>query len=162
MKALDCRNFGYGLAALAYLRRVVENRINDLLDLIGQAAKEQALSEEELQEIEKAKGKVRFEEKLDLAEKLIPSRLKPDGLNPIGNLYKLASGGIHQESEDKCIDIFDPARLAFEYLFSQLEHEKLAADAYVESLKALEAKAEESKLSRDTADGEKGSVKPQT
>jgi len=38
-KALTSRNNAYGLGALAYLRRVVENRMNDLLDLVqGQIA----------------------------------------------------------------------------------------------------------------------------
>lgn len=34
-KALTCRNFSFGLGALAYLRRVVENRMDDLLELIA-------------------------------------------------------------------------------------------------------------------------------
>ena len=39
-KALTSRNDAYGLGALAYLRRVVENRMNDLLDLLHEAAKQ--------------------------------------------------------------------------------------------------------------------------
>jgi len=140
VKALDSRNFGYGLGALAYLRRVVENRTNDLLDLIAQAARQEDVSEETLKEIDQAKRSTRYEDKLEFADKVIPSRLKPEGFNPIGSLYRLASGGIHRESEDECIEIFDRAKLAFEYLFSQLEHETLATKAYVESLKALEGK----------------------
>ncbi len=37
-KALTSRNNSFGLGALAYLRRVVENRMNDLLDLLRAAA----------------------------------------------------------------------------------------------------------------------------
>lgn len=140
-KALDCRNFAYGVGALAYLRRVVENRTNDLLDLIAQAAREEGVPADRVAEIETVKRAVRYEDKLSVADKAIPSRLKREGFNPIGSLYKLASSGIHQESEDECLDIFDRARLAFEYLFSQLEHEKETAKAYVESLKALDEKA---------------------
>lgn len=34
-KALINANFSHGIAALAYFRRVVENKVNDLIDLIA-------------------------------------------------------------------------------------------------------------------------------
>ena len=35
--ALRMRNYNLGIAAVAYLRRVVENKINDVLDVLAQA-----------------------------------------------------------------------------------------------------------------------------
>ena len=37
-KALISRNFSHGIGALSYLRRVVENRMNALLELVIEAA----------------------------------------------------------------------------------------------------------------------------
>jgi hypothetical protein len=39
-KAIRQRNHGLGIAAVAYLRRVVENRINNIWDVLAAAAKE--------------------------------------------------------------------------------------------------------------------------
>jgi hypothetical protein len=47
-KSLTSRNNAYGIGALVYLRRVVENRMNDLLDLLGEAAKQDDTAGEEL------------------------------------------------------------------------------------------------------------------
>ena len=51
-KALTSRNNSYGLGALSYLRRVVENRMNDLLDLLYEAAKDDEAATDELKKIE--------------------------------------------------------------------------------------------------------------
>jgi hypothetical protein len=51
-KALDCRHFNYGLAALGYMRRVIENRIDDILDLAYKAAEAEKIAAPDLGELE--------------------------------------------------------------------------------------------------------------
>src|ERR1700733_6277948 len=65
-KALTSRNNSYGLGSLAYLRRVVENKMNDLLDLL-RAAAEDAGAEEEMKTIEEVKASWRFDDKITYA-----------------------------------------------------------------------------------------------
>jgi hypothetical protein len=120
-KALTSRNFSFGLGALAYLRRVVENRMDDLLELIAQAAAEARFAPDLLKELEQAKKSYRFDDKVTYAAKILPPHLKPGGQNPIDLLHDLASEGLHARSEDECLEIFDKSKIVFEYVFRQLK-----------------------------------------
>lgn len=148
-KALDSRNFSYGLGAVAYLRRVIENRVDDLLDLLVEAVKEDEgeIRPEILEDVKRVKEDRRIENKLDVARKLLPPRLKR-GHDPLGDLYDLVSDAIHRRSEEECIDVFDAAKNAFEYLFTELERERITREQYHESLKTLKEKSEKLRTSR--------------
>lgn len=138
-KAIRCRNFGYGLAALSYLRRVVENRMNDLLDLIVDLA--QAESSAPLAEqVEAIKESKSFSDKVDIGARILPDSLKPSGHNPFDLLHDLASEGIHSRSEDESLELFDGCRSVFEYLFRELEVRKEDAHKYLEGMKKLAEK----------------------
>jgi hypothetical protein len=141
VKALDCRNFNYGLAAVAYMRRVVENKTNDLLDLIAETLQAEGASPEELNKILEIKKSTVYEDKLDVAQKVLPARLVREGSNPIKNLYSLTSQAMHEKSEEECIDIFDHGRAAFEYVFIELEVERARAEDYTKTMRALNEKA---------------------
>ncbi len=54
-KALVNGNYAFGIGALAYFRRVIENKVNLLLDLIGEAAELANFETEELQRIDEIK-----------------------------------------------------------------------------------------------------------
>jgi hypothetical protein len=140
VKALDCRNFSYGLAAVAYMRRVVENQTNDMPDLIAETLKAQGALPEILAKIEKVKTSIVYEDKLEVAQTVLRSRLVRNGVNPIKYLHGLTSAALHEESEEECIDVFDHARAAFEYVFSELEVERLRADQYSETIRKLNKK----------------------
>ena len=148
-RALECRHFNYGLAALGYMRRVIENRIDDILDLAYRAAKAEGIPAPDLHELETAKRSRQFTDKLDLAKKLIPRRLQPEGLDPIGELYDSASSGIHRHSEDECIDIFDRGRLTFEHIFTELKHDELKTEQFIQELRALQTKQKGGEPGRD-------------
>lgn len=47
--------FGHGIGAVAYFRRVLENKINALLDLIAGAARNENVANEHIEEIEAVK-----------------------------------------------------------------------------------------------------------
>lgn len=133
-KALTSRHHAYGIGALAYLRRVVENRMNDLLDLLAEAAKGDESSIELLKEVEEVKAKRSFDQKISYAARLIPKDLKVGG-NPLDLLHELTSEGMHNKSEDECLEIFDKCKAAFEYVFRQLNVKIEDAKAYIEALK---------------------------
>ena len=148
-KALDCRNFNYGLGAVTYLRRIVEKRINDLLDLLAEVAQHESSGEDALTRIWEAKTSPRAEDRLEIANTLLPERLKAGGCNPLSYIYDITSDAIHRKSEEECIDAFDKARSAFEYLFVQLRHEKTAREEYLASLKILEEKSKQIRARRE-------------
>ncbi len=139
-KALRCRNFSYGIAALAYLRRVVENKMNDMLDLIAEAAKESQFAADQVKELEGIKTGKRFDDKVTYGAAILPRHLRPGGHNPIDALHDIASEGLHSKSDDECIDIFDKTRLVFEYVFRNLQVGKDEAKAFADRLNELASK----------------------
>jgi hypothetical protein len=129
-------NFGHGIGSVAYFRRVLENKVNALLDLIVEAAQSAKLSAEQIAEIEAVKNSHRVEDRIAIASKILPSHLKPGGHNPLDKLYAPLSAGLHGESDDECSTIFSDARFVFEYLFKNLTESNKEAREYVLRLSA--------------------------
>lgn len=133
-KALICRNQGFGIAALAYARRVVEDKTNALIEVVEDLATASGVSKEDVARIHAARvERATYDQKLKLASEAIPAALRPDGVNPIGLLYGLISEGLHGKSEQECLKIADEIRDIFEYVFGQLR-------AQVEDQKGFVAK----------------------
>jgi hypothetical protein len=150
-KAWSCRNFDFGLGALAYLRRVVENRMDDLLDLIAETAKTEGRFTEELQvQLEAVKRENQFTKKIDYSSLILSDRLKPGGRNPLGRLHGLTSEGIHAMPEDKCIDLFDECVTVFEYFFAELRRELAERKGLIGALDKLDQKRAERTSSTKT------------
>jgi hypothetical protein len=129
-KALRCRNQNLGLGSLSYLRRVVEHKINAILDLIAEEARSIGFASEHLAKLDAMKTKGLFKDKIDLASAVLPPSLRPGGHNPIDVLHDLPSEGIHHRSEEECIQIFDRVRSVFEYLFREIDTRKKSAAEY--------------------------------
>ena len=140
-KALTSRNNAYGLGSLVYLRRIVEDRMNDLLDLLIEAADKDDALDEFKSKVEAVKERGSFDEKIKYASRLLPRQLKPEGINPIDHLHDLASAGIHRLSDDACLDIFDKCRTGFEFVFQALEIQIEHARAYVSTVRKLAEKS---------------------
>jgi hypothetical protein len=127
-KALISRNQGFGIAAVAYLRRIVEDKTDELIDIVAEQANERGLGGEEIEAIRAAKKEQTYSEKLKVASTVIPASLRPGGTNPLGTLFGLLSDGLHDRSEEECLVIADEIREVFEYVFenlrTQIEDEK--------------------------------------
>lgn len=76
-KALTCRNEGYGLAAVAYFRRVVEDKTNELIDVVADAAEAHSVPSSDVVKIRLAKNEKAYEEKLQVAAHAIPEVHNP-------------------------------------------------------------------------------------
>ncbi len=146
--ALRMRNFNLGIAAVAYLRRVVENRMNDMLDILHEAAVVHNLPKEVLDRVGEAKTEKRFSVKVDYAGDLLPANLRIQGNpNPMAILHELASAGIHEQSDEECVDVFDACRATFEYVFSKMKIDIDEARSYAMSMaELLRKKAQREKV----------------
>jgi hypothetical protein len=133
---LRMRNLNLGLQAVAYMRRVVENRMNDMLEILCEAAAAHNDVTPELQSaFDAIKAEKRFAAKVDFAGKLLPSSLRPAGKpNPLAVLHELASDGIHAKSDEECVQIFDRCRKSFEYVFGRLRIETPEAKSFVSEI----------------------------
>lgn len=60
-----------------------------------------------LAELARIKTGTRFEDKVKLAAKVLPSHLRPEGVKPLEDLYQLLSDGLHAQTDSECIDIVD-------------------------------------------------------
>ncbi len=136
-KSVCCKNENMGLAAVAYLRRVVENKINDLLDLIANESRDYHFLESELKKLDEVKKSYRFSDKIEYASLILPPSLRPGGHNPISQLHDLSSEGLHGRPDDECLEIYDAARPVFEYLFREIDLRKQSAAKYAEHLTKL-------------------------
>lgn len=80
-RAMICLNISYGIAACAYLRRSLENRIDPFLGIIRMMREDDGADEAELARIDEiSRGKV-ASEKIKLSGDVIPDSLRMDGDN---------------------------------------------------------------------------------
>jgi hypothetical protein len=139
--ALRMRNFNLGVAAVAYMRRVIENRMNDMLEILHEAAIAHNAQAEVVAHHKEMMEEKRFSPKIDYAGTLLPASLRPSGKpNPMAVLHELASDGLHARSDEECVDIFDACRRTFEYVFGKLRIETEDAKDFVTEMAALAEK----------------------
>jgi hypothetical protein len=136
-KALINASISHGLGALAYFRRVIENKVNVLLDLVEEAAKTAQVHEDELKNIAEVKASKHVDVKIEYAARILPTHLRPGGHNPLERLYGVASAGLHGESDSDCVGLFQEYRAAFEYLIQNLTEQNEQAEAYVRQLSKI-------------------------
>lgn len=150
--ALRMRNFNLGVAAVAYMRRVVENRMNDMLEILHEAALVHNAPPEVLALHGEMMEEKRFAVKVDYAGSLLPLSLRPAGKpNPMAILHELASDGLHAKSDEECVDIFDVCRRTFEYVFGKLRIETEEAKTFVKEMAVL-AEKRAKLIKNDSAD----------
>lgn len=140
-RSLICRNVGYGLAAAGYIRRVVEDKTNELIEVVASYAEVEGVDPAKVAEIRaaanSASGYTPFEEKLKIAGAVFPDSLRVGGKNPLLGLYGLVSKGIHGKSEKECIEIAESTDYIFQYVFTKLTAETEAKKEYIEKMKKL-------------------------
>jgi hypothetical protein len=123
-KAVVCFANGYGVAAFAYFRRIIENNILQLLDLIKDDAENSPNAEGIKVAINELKTDSPMSEKIKIANNALPDYLKPDGLNPLGKLYKVLSEGVHNLNDQECLGKTSEIQECIKFLISELSDRK--------------------------------------
>jgi len=123
-KAVVCEANGYGIAAFSYLRRIVENNIGALLSLIEEEVKATGDSVDLLQALAQLKAVSPMSDKIKVANNALPNYLRPNGLNPLGTLYRVLSEGVHSLSDDKCLQRAITIRETLAFLVAELSARK--------------------------------------
>ena len=101
-KALASLSHGYGIGAYAYLRRIVENEIRRLVVDISELDYENAAKVKEA--FKNFEANHQMNTLIDTIYPLLPSSLREMGQNPLKALYQQTSEGIHEMTEDQCIE----------------------------------------------------------
>ncbi len=135
-KALICESQGYGIGAFAYYRRIVEEVIEELLEEISDL-----LSGEEreryLEALERVKKTTITEEKISLVKDLLPTILRPGGMNPLSTLHEVLSEGLHEKPDEKCIESAEQVREVLVFLVNQINVAKTTSARFTESMRKL-------------------------
>lgn len=134
-RALTCLSISYGVGAYAYFRRVIENEIKRIIQDISQLDFAGAL--------DVRKALVTFEKDhqmsklIDVLNKHLPLSLQELGGNPIRLLYEQLSGGIHEYSDEECIEKSRSIDTIFNYVIKKVNEEKYQLGDVKSAMKSL-------------------------
>jgi hypothetical protein len=120
LKGRRCENQGLGIGAFVYYRRVVENQKNRILDEIIKVAKKLGASAEAIAELEAAKAETQFSKALASVRTSIPQMLLVNGHNPLTLLHSALSDGLHQRSDEECLELASSIRIVLAELSERL------------------------------------------
>jgi hypothetical protein len=120
LKGRQCENQGLGVGAFAYYRRVVESQKDKILSEIVKVAEKLNLLPETIEILNRAKAETRFTEALSLAKDAIPEALFIDGMNPLALLHSALSDGLHDRSDEHCLDAAHAVRLVLAELSERM------------------------------------------
>jgi len=111
LKGRRCENQGLGVGAFVYYRRVVENQKNRIFDEIIRVSRHLGADEALLVELEQAKKETQFTKAVETIKHALPQSLLVNGHNPLLLLHSALSAGVHELSDDQCLDLAASARV---------------------------------------------------
>jgi len=146
-KGKTCESQGYGIGAFIYYRRIVEDIIEELLELIPDL-----MSGEELEKFQVALEEVRktknTTDKIALVKDLLPAILKPEQFNPLKTIHDILSIGVHGRTDDECLDDAELIRTSLVFLVDSIKSRKKGQQEYTESMQKI-LKKQRKKIKKD-------------
>ena len=139
-KSLICRNNGFGLAAAIYIRRVVEDKTNELIEVAAKNAEVHGvdpLSVKTMRDALDPEKYTTYDKKLEYASTVFPRSLMVGGYNPLKTLFGLVSKGVHDLDEAACIAIADDTAEVFDHVFTRLKADLDSQKSFIEKMKKL-------------------------
>lgn len=128
-----CISQSYGIGACIYLRRLVEDQINPLLENYLNKRRAEGADETEVQQILAIMSERIMENKI----KLVTTPHSVTGLNPVGRMYDMLSHGIHNLDDDACTEIAKEILTVFDEILIGLKKRIDEEAAYNERMKTL-------------------------
>ncbi len=143
-KGLTCESQSYGIGAYAYFRRITEEIIDELLnsitDLLENA--EKIKYEEALEKVKKATV---AQEKIKLVKDLLPSSLRPNGLNPLTILHSALSEGLHSNTDEKCLESAEDIKKTLIYLINEVMRHREKSKEFTKGMRKILDKQRQAK-----------------
>lgn len=123
LRGRRAENYGLGIGAFTYYRRVVENQKNRLFDeIIKVVQKVEPSPESIVADLTKAKETFQFTKAMEGVKLAIPQILLVDGHNPLLLLHSTLSAGIHDKSDDQCLELARSVRIVLVGLVERIDH----------------------------------------
>lgn len=120
LKGRRCENQGLGIGAFVYYRRVVENQKDRILDEIIKVSRRLSVPGEMITKLEAAKSETQFSKALASVKDAMPQVLLINGHNPLILLHAALSDGLHDKSDDHCLEIASSVRVVLAELSERL------------------------------------------
>lgn len=111
LKGRRCENQGLGVGSFVYYRRVVENQKNRILDEIIRVSHHLLADDQLTKELEAAKQEVQFTKAVEEIKHALPQSLLINGQNPLLLLHSALSAGVHELSDEDCLEIASSIRI---------------------------------------------------
>lgn len=140
-RALICLSHSYGLGACTYLRRVLENHINPLLQLIHDVRKQNGATDADLKELTDTLRSKVFDKKTEIAYRFAPASIVVDGMNPLKLIHEQLSIGVHTLNEQQCTEMALKLRAALVFVVRELRRQRDARAEFAKDLRAIAAPA---------------------
>jgi len=112
---------GLGIGAFSYYRRVVENQKGRIIQEIAKVAKKLGAGPDVLKRFEAAAKETQFTKAIEEIKDGIPSVLLIDGQhNPLTLLHRALSEGLHEHTDEECLEIAKEIRIVLSDLADRL------------------------------------------
>ena len=113
LKGHNCEKQGLGIGAFTYYRRVVENQKNRILEEIVKVY-------EKIDTLREAIKETQFRKALGMVKDVMPESLLINGHSPILLLHRALSRGVHELSDEECLELAGTVRLVLGELSERL------------------------------------------
>lgn len=109
-------NIGLGIGAFTYYQRVIENQKNKILNELIRVIEVISPNDAVLKDLKSAKNEVQFAKAIESIKHAIPQSLFINGYNPLTLLHSALSEGVHDLSDNECLDMASSVRqVLFEF-----------------------------------------------
>jgi hypothetical protein len=137
-QGLTSESHGFGIGAYAYYRQVAENLVDSLVKQLrveADAMQYKAL----LDAIDGLAPAARPSEKIGIVKDHLPPSLRPQGVNPLGAIYKALSEGIHSGTDEGCLKQARALRGALTFVLQQLAESREHRSTFLSDVRELSA-----------------------
>jgi hypothetical protein len=121
LKGKRAEGQGLGIGAFGYYRRVVERQKSRLIEQIQKVATRTGAKQEVIDLLEVARKETQFTKAIELIKDAIPDQLRVKGHNPLTLLHDALSRGIHNESDEDCLQIAHDIRVLLTELVDRID-----------------------------------------
>jgi hypothetical protein len=111
---------GMGIGAFSYYRRVVENQKGRIIAEIARVAQKLGAKPEMLETFKTAEKETQFSKAIEVIKDGIPDVLKIGGHNPLTLLHRALSEGLHEHTDEECLESAQEIRVVLTELAERL------------------------------------------
>lgn len=120
LKGRRCEDQGLGIGAFVYYRRVVESQKSRILGEIIKVSEKLNIPSEHTSILKGAQKETQFSRAMESVKDVVPQSLLINGYNPMLLLHKALSQGLHNQTDESCLENASSIRIVLAELADKL------------------------------------------